>query len=104
MVNFYQEEVISMGGIQIGEIDALAEFRAHLIRFNVELAESFATMRGHWRELGGVWRDDMYERFGEALDEVTPGVDRYLAATEEHEAYLAGLIERLRVVREHSGR
>jgi hypothetical protein len=84
-----------MSGV-INDIDALTEFRAHLMQFNRELAQNFATMRGHWRELGEVWRDDMYQLFGEALDEVTPGISAYLAATEAHEAHLAALIERLR--------
>ena len=92
------------GPVNVGDIDALAQFRAHLIQFNRDLAESLATMRGHWHELGQVWRDDMYDRFGEALGEVTTGVDRYLAATEGHEAYLAALIERLRDVRRVGGR
>jgi hypothetical protein len=38
----------------------------------------------------------MYRLFGEALDEVTPGITVYLSATQEHEAHLAALIERLR--------
>lgn len=92
------------GGINVKDIEALAQFRAHMIEFNRELAESFARMRGHWHELGHVWRDDMYQRFGDALAEVTPGVDRYLAATEGHEAYLAALIARLRDVRAVGGR
>src|SRR5580704_2207781 len=84
-----------MSGV-INDIDALAEFRAHLMQFNRDLAENFATMRGHWRELGDVWRDDMYRLFGEALEEVTPGITAYLSATEGHEAHLAALIDRLR--------
>jgi hypothetical protein len=84
-----------MSGV-INDIDALADFRAHLAQFNRDLAENFATIRGHWRELGDVWRDDMYRQFGEALDEVAPGLTAYLAATEGHEAHLAALIERLR--------
>ena len=64
-----------MSGV-INDIDALAEFRAHLMQFNRDLAENFATIRGHWRELGEVWRDDMYRLFGEALDEVTPAYPR----------------------------
>jgi hypothetical protein len=84
-----------MAGV-INDADALTEFRAHLIQFNKELAEGFATMRGHWRELGEVWRDDMYGQFGEALEEVTRGIELYLTATEEHEAHLAALIEQLR--------
>ena len=51
---------------------------------------------GGWRELGDVWRDEMYQQFGEALEEVTPGIDFYLSATEGHEAHLAALIEQLR--------
>jgi hypothetical protein len=84
-----------MSGV-INDVEALTEFRAHLGQFNRDLAENFATIRGHWRELGEVWRDDMYRRFGEALDEVTPGITQYLAATEAHEAHLAVLIDRLR--------
>ncbi len=84
-----------MAGV-INDIEALAEFRAHLMRFNHDLAENFATIQSHWRELGEVWRDDMYRLFGEALEEVTPGITQYLSATEGHEAHLATLIERLR--------
>ena len=61
-----------MAGV-VNDIEALAEFRAHLMRFDHDLAENFATIQGHWRELGEIWRDDMYRLFGEALDEVTPG-------------------------------
>jgi len=84
-----------MAGV-INDIEALEEFRAHLVQFNMDLAESFTTIRGHWRELGDVWRDEMYQRFGEALEEVTPGIELYLSATEGHEAHLAALIEQLR--------
>src|SRR5437016_1295059 len=40
-----------MAGV-VNDIEALAEFRAHLMRFNHDLAENFATIQGHWRELG----------------------------------------------------
>lgn len=83
-----------MAGV-INDIEALTEFRVHLMQFNRDLAENFATIRSHWRELGDVWRDDMYQLFGEALEEVTPGIEFYLSATEGHEAYLAALIEQL---------
>jgi len=79
----------------INDIEALEDFRIHLIQFNLELTESFASIRGHWRELGDVWRDDMYRLFGEALEEVTPGIEHYLSATEGHEAYLSALIQNL---------
>jgi hypothetical protein len=38
----------------------------------------------------------MYGRFGEALEEVTPGITHYLSETQAHEAHLAALIEQLR--------
>jgi hypothetical protein len=88
--------------INISDIEALAAFRSHLLEFNRDLAESFSLMRSHWEELGEIWRDDMYRHFGEALEEVTPGVEKYLAATEGHETYLVALVERLRAVRELS--
>lgn len=91
-----------MAEINISDIEALADFRSHLTEFNKTLAESFATMRAHWRDLGDIWRDDMYRRFGEALEEVTPGVEKYLDATNGHETYLLALVERLRAVRELS--
>ena len=83
-----------MAGV-INDIEALAEFRSRLMQFNHDLTENFATIQGHWRELGEVWRDDMYRLFGEALEEVLPGIAQYLAATEAHEAHLAALIDRL---------
>lgn len=91
-----------MTEVNISDIEALADFRSHLTEFNRDLSENFKAMRTHWRELGEIWRDDMYRRFGEALEEVTPGVDSYLSATEGHEAYLLALVERLRAVRELS--
>ena len=91
-----------MAGV-VNDIEALAEFRAHLMRFNHDLAENFATIQTHWRELGEVWRDDMYRLFGEALEEVMPGIAQYLSATEGHEAHLAALIERLRDYLETGG-
>jgi hypothetical protein len=88
------------GRISVDDIGALEQFRSHLIDFNGELAESFARMRGHWRDLGNIWHDGMYERFGTALEEASGGVDRYLTVTENHEAYLGELIARLHAVAE----
>ena len=89
-----------MTEVNISDIEALADFRLHLAEFNKNLSENFKTMRTHWRELGEVWRDDMYRLFGEALEEVTPGIDLYLASTEGHEAHLAALIEQLQAYRD----
>jgi hypothetical protein len=84
--------------VSVGDIRALADFLARLTAFNTELADGLAKVRGHWSGVGGVWNDDMYRRLGEALGDVTPGIDRYLAATEHHEAYLRELIHRLEEV------
>jgi hypothetical protein len=89
-----------MTDIGVKRIDALVEFRAQLVKFNRELAEDFAKTERRWRNLHDVWHDDMYERFGTALGEVTPGIRRYLTETEKHEAYLRSLIARLRAVTE----
>lgn len=78
------------------DLESLIAFREHLIRFNRTLADEFSSMRSHWQALGEVWRDIKYQEFGQALEEAAQGVNRYLAATEGHEAHLLGLIERLR--------
>lgn len=78
------------------DLEAMIAFREHLIRFNRLLAEEFASMQTHWRALGDVWTDAKYYEFGQALEEAARGVNRYLATTEDHEAHLLGLIERLR--------
>ncbi|MBC7228250.1 MAG: hypothetical protein H5T61_13645 [Thermoflexales bacterium] len=78
------------------DLESMIAFREHLIRFNRLLAEEFASMQAHWRALGDVWIDAKYHEFGQALEEAANGVNRYLAATEGHEAHLLGLIERLR--------
>ncbi len=78
------------------DLEDMIAFREHLIRFNRLLAEEFASMQAHWRNLGDVWTDVKYYEFGQALEEAARGVNRYLSATEGHEAHLLGLIERLR--------
>lgn len=84
--------------VRVGDIQALNDFLARLVAFNRDLADGLANVRGHWSGVGHVWNDDMYRRFGDALSEVTPGIDHYLAATENHEAYLRELIHRLEEV------
>lgn len=85
-----------MGDRVSADLEAMIAFREHLIRFNRTLAEEFASMQAHWRAVGDVWRDVKYHEFGQALEEATQGVNRYLATTESHEAHLLGLIGRLR--------
>lgn len=89
-----------MADVNVKRIDALGEFRARLVKFNRQLSEEFATMERKWRDLHDIWDDDMYDAFGNALGEVTPGIKRYLAATEQHESYLRVLIDKLKAVTE----
>lgn len=83
-----------------GDLESLVAFREHLIEFNRTLAENFSTLRQRWAGLGDVWTDAKYYEFGAALDEVSPGIERYLATTDGHEAHLLRLIE---IIEEYSG-
>lgn len=87
-----------MADISIRNLDALREFYAHLGAFNQELKESFAHMRAHTQSVRDDWNDSKFQTFERAFDEVALGVERYLATTEEHEQYLASLIERMQQV------
>jgi hypothetical protein len=78
------------------DLEGLIAFREHLLHFNRTLAEEFSSIRSHWRSLGEAWNDEKYQEFGSALDDVSNGISRYLAATEGHEAHLLRLIEALR--------
>lgn len=77
------------------DLEGLVAFRDHLRSFNRTLQDEFGGMKGHWQSLGDVWSDAKYEEFGEALDEVAKGIDRYLAVTDDHETHLLRLIETL---------
>lgn len=75
------------------DLEALKRFHEHLVRYNQVLAEEFTSIRKHWQSMGDVWRDEKYREFGESLDEVERGIERYLAAAPSHEAHLRKLIE-----------
>jgi len=77
------------------DLDSLIAFRSHLMQFNGTLAEEFSSMRSHHRQLGEVWNDAKYHQFGQALEEVSKGIERYLAVTEDHESHLLHLIRAL---------
>lgn len=79
------------------DVERMEDFLAHLRRFDNLLDDEFRSMIGRWRELGSVWTDVKYDEFGRDLEEVAHGVERYLAATEGHEAHLARLIENLHI-------
>ena len=75
------------------DLQAMIEFRSRLIRFNRTLDSEYKMMVAGWRSLGEVWTDQKYAELGTALEDVGRGIDRYLAATDEHEAHLRRLIE-----------
>jgi hypothetical protein len=79
------------------DIEAMERFLGHLRDFDRSLSDDFRAMFSHLRELGDAWSDAKYHEFRDDLEEVTTGVERYLAAAEGHEAHLQRLIEHLRV-------
>jgi hypothetical protein len=81
-----------MGSAQT-DLQAMIDFRSHLMRFNKTLDDEYHGMAGAWKSLEGVWHDEKYRQFGDALGEVGRGIDAYLAATEDHERHLLRLIE-----------
>lgn len=81
--------------VGVGDVQAMIDFRLHLMKFNRDLADQFASMRTHYQSLGDVWTDRKYDEFGHALAEADQGIERYLAKTEDHEMHLMQLIERL---------
>lgn len=81
--------------IVANDLEALIQFRNHLVDFNRTLQDEYARMNAHLHEIGGVWHDAMYDRLCDGLNEVNRGIERYLAATDEHETYLLGRIEAL---------
>ncbi len=81
-----------MGGAQT-DLQAMVDFRGHLMQFNKTLDDEYRSMVGAWKSLGDVWKDEKYREFGDALEEVGRGIDRYLASTQDHERHLLRLIE-----------
>jgi len=75
-------------------LEHLIDFRNHLVQFNQDLQASYKYMHGHVEAIRDDWDDPQYERFREAFDEVAEGIHNYLAVCDEHEDYLARLIER----------
>lgn len=85
--------------IGVKDLDALIRFREHLLHFNATLKDEFSSMRSHWHETRQIWNDEKSHAFERELDELWPGIRRYLEATNDHEDYLRLLVERLEAVR-----
>lgn len=80
------------------DLDGLIDFRSHLMAFNQILADEYSRMKSHWQSMAELWDDAKYYEFGEALDDIAKGIERYLDITPSHETHLFNLIERLRAV------
>lgn len=80
------------------DLDALIDFRSHLLAFNNTLADEYSRIKNHWHSMHDVWNDAKYDEFGEALEDIARGIERYLDITPSHETHLYNLIERLRAV------
>lgn len=79
--------------INLKDLDSLIRFREHLVHFNATLKDEFGSMRSHWNETRQIWNDEKSHAFEHELDELWPGIRRYLEATNDHEAHLRRLIE-----------
>ena len=77
------------------DLQALIDFRSHLVDFHQKMTDEFSSVRSHWATLGEVWRDDKYRELGEALEEAGKGIEHYLARREDYEGHLAQLIQAL---------
>ena len=84
------------------DLESLVHFREHLRTFNQTLQNDFSGMRTHWQQLGDTWSDAKYMEYGEHLETISKGIDRYLAVTEEHESHLLRLIQTLEAYLETS--
>lgn len=80
------------------DLDALIDFRNHLLSFNETLRDEYSRMKNHWLSMADYWNDAKYDEFGAALEDINRGVERYLEITPDHETHLYNLIERLRAV------
>jgi hypothetical protein len=80
------------------DLDALIDFRNHLLAFNETLRDEYSRMKNHWLSMADYWHDAKYDEFGEALEDVNRGIERYLEITPDHETHLYNLIERVRAV------
>jgi hypothetical protein len=85
--------------VSVKDLDSLIRFREHLVHFNTTLRDEFNSMRAHWNETRQIWHDEKAHDFERELDELWPGIRRYLEATGDHEVYLRRLIELLEDVR-----
>ena len=80
------------------DLDALIDFRSHLLAFNETLRDEYSRMKNHWLSMAELWDDAKYYEFGAALEDISRGIERYLYITPDHETHLFNLIERLRAV------
>ncbi len=89
-----------MPDVSVRDLDDLMQFRDHLVSFNHTLKEEFSRMRSHWNSVREIWNDEKARQFEQELDELWPGIKRYLENTDGHEHYLRQLIDLLQRVRE----
>lgn len=87
-------------GINIQDVEALDQFRMAFAQYRKELEEMSKLMCGNFKELGEVWRDQMYGKLKDSFEKIDPGITRYLEETEGTEQYLGELVQRMRAVLE----
>ncbi len=66
----------------------LRQFIATLQGYNDELSNRVSNLKGHWSELGGVWRDAKYQQFASEWEETVRLIENFLTEAPGYVSHL----------------
>jgi len=81
--------------------EEIEKFVKELRRFNTELRNNRARIRGRYNRLGETWRDRKHERFTQEFDQTMRIIEQFLKMSEKHIPFLIEDAKRLRTYLEH---
>lgn len=87
-----------MSSSVILDADELDRFAGTLHHFSRNLTDEMHGLAAEFARLGDTWRDPMYERFGDELDQVVMLLQRFNRAAEEYVPHLHDTARRARDV------
>lgn len=73
----------------------LRRFASNLKKFNQELEERMASLRGQLQALGATWRDQEHKKFTDDFEQHTKIIGKYIETTNEHVPFLMRKAERI---------
>ncbi len=73
----------------------LRRFASNLKKFNQELEERMASLRGQLQALGATWRDQEHKKFTDDFEQHTKIIAKYIETTNEHVPFLMRKAERI---------